>query len=158
MRIIRYIKRGERMNVYYDVEDDYYRTYPDGDIATIDQMKKLIENKNLSILKLQQENKHLDEVNCKLRRKIGQLEQEKEKITKSRDFHLRFNKSLINGVDECQKDKEIQQKEFMKWLEDEIKSSSALDIINKQIAMYIYSTTLKKYKEIIGVSDENNKQ
>lgn len=56
------------MNIYYDVEDDCYRTYPDGDIATIDQMKELIENKNLSILKLQQENKHLDEVNCKLRK------------------------------------------------------------------------------------------
>lgn len=43
-----------------------------------------------------------------------------------------------------------QQKEFIKYLEDEIKSSSALDTINKQTAMYIYSTTLKKCKEIIG--------
>lgn len=49
-----------------------------------------------------------------------------------------------------------QQQEFINYLEDEIKSSSALDTINKQTAMYIYSTTLKKYKEIIGVSDENN--
>lgn len=52
----------------------------------------------------------------------------------------------------------VQQKEFIKYLEDGIKSSSALDTINKQTAMYIYSTTLRKYKEIIGVSDENNKQ
>lgn len=48
----------------------------------------------------------------------------------------------------------VQQKEFIKYLEDGIKSSSALDTINKQTAMYIYSTTLRKYKEIIGVSDE----
>ena len=47
------------MNIYYDVEDNDYRTYPDGDIASIDQMRELIENKNLSIVKLQQENKQL---------------------------------------------------------------------------------------------------
>lgn len=47
------------MNIYYDVEDNHYRTYPDGDIATIDQMRELIENKNLSIAKLQQENEQL---------------------------------------------------------------------------------------------------
>lgn len=35
------------MNIYYDVEDNHYRAYPDGDIATIDQMRELIENKNL---------------------------------------------------------------------------------------------------------------
>lgn len=48
------------MNVHYDVEDNQYRTYPDGDIATIDQMRELVENKNLSIVKLQQENKKLN--------------------------------------------------------------------------------------------------
>lgn len=55
------------MNIYYDVEDNHYRTYPDGDIATIDQMEELIKNKNLSILKLQQENEQLKEkLNCDL--------------------------------------------------------------------------------------------
>ena len=48
------------LNIYYDVEDNHYRTYPDGDIATVDQMRELIENKNLSIAKLQQENKKLN--------------------------------------------------------------------------------------------------
>ena len=47
------------MNIYHDVEDNHYRTYPDGDIASIDQMRELIENKNVSIVKLQQENKQL---------------------------------------------------------------------------------------------------
>lgn len=58
----------------------------------------------------------------------------------------------------CEKLEKIltQQKEFIKYLEDGIKSSLALDTINKQTAMYIYSTTLRKYKSIIGVSDENN--
>lgn len=43
-----------------------------------------------------------------------------------------------------------QKKEFIKYLEDGIKSSSTLDTINKQTAMYIYSTTLRKYKDTIG--------
>ena len=46
--------------------------------------------------------------------------------------------------------KETQQKEFISYLENEIKSSLALDTINKQTAMHIYSTTLRKYKCIIG--------
>lgn len=120
----------------------------------------------LKIDKLKQENKHLDEVNCKLRRKIGQLEQEKEKITKSRNFHLRFNKSLINRVDEYQKDKEIQQKEFITYLDDEIKNIrikwgnklTEKGYIDIAMTVRAYQIILKKYKEIIGVSDENNKQ
>ena len=43
-----------------------------------------------------------------------------------------------------------QQKEFISYLENEIKSSLALDTINKQTAMHIYSTALRKYKSIIG--------
>ena len=49
------------MNIYYDVEDNQYRTYPDGDIATINQIEELIENKNLSIVKLQQKNRKQSE-------------------------------------------------------------------------------------------------
>ena len=61
------------MNIYYDVEDNHYRTYPDGDIASIDQMRELIENKNLSIVKLQQENK-------KLKIQISAREEEYKKL------------------------------------------------------------------------------
>ena len=81
------------MNVYYDVEDNHYRTYPDGDIATVDQMRELIENKNVSIVKLQQENKILkenaenndkvvDKVNWEnqlLKKENKQLKEEKKK-------------------------------------------------------------------------------
>lgn len=40
-----------------------------------------------------QENKHLDEVNCKLKRKIGQLEQENEKLQNNRDKAIEFLKT-----------------------------------------------------------------
>ena len=48
---------------------------------------------------------------------IEQLEQKKEKITKSRDFHLRFNKSLMNRVDEYQKENEKLQNNRDKAIE-----------------------------------------
>lgn len=72
------------MNVYYDVEDNCYRTYPDGDIASIDQMRELIENKNLSIVKLQQENKQLKDNWDKLRAYI--------KETKLKEFEKEYGK------------------------------------------------------------------
>lgn len=60
-----------------------------------------------------------------------------------------------------------QQKEFIKYLEDEIKriNPNDLDIgeLNlrlddiKFIQYLIYKEILQKYKEIIGVSDENSK-
>lgn len=59
--------------------------------------------------------------------------------------------NYISGKDVEFTNNKTQQKEFINYLEDGIKSSSALDTINKQTAMYIYSTTLKKYKEITGI-------
>lgn len=70
------------MNIYYDVEDNHYRTYPDGDIATIDQMRELIENKNLSIAKLQQENKQLKDNWNKLKK------QEIDRFNESQDVQF----------------------------------------------------------------------
>lgn len=69
------------MNIYYDVEDNHYRTYPDGDIATIDQMRELIENKNLSIAKWQQENKQLKEIYKDLFNTYQKLKKENEEVT-----------------------------------------------------------------------------
>lgn len=54
--------------------------------------------------------------------------------------------------------KERQQKEFIKYLEDEIQSCEvASDLLfNSNKEMKVYKEILQKYKEIIGVSDENN--
>ena len=75
------------MNIYYDVEDNHYRTYPDGDIATIDQMRELVENKNLSIVKLQQENKKLNGAiqtyDILLKANVEENKQQKEVIDKT---------------------------------------------------------------------------
>lgn len=47
------------MNIYYDIESNCYRTYPDGDKANDNQIKEMVEGKKLSIIKLQQENQEL---------------------------------------------------------------------------------------------------
>ena len=52
----------------------------------------------------------------------------------------------------------IQQKEFIKYLEDEIQSCEAVSdlLFNSNKEMKVYEEILKKYKSIIGVSDETN--
>lgn len=67
----------------------------------------------------------------------------------------------------CEETYENQQKEFIKWLEkkqsflrDEI-SELTLGMCNtdfQDIKIEVYQEVLQKYKEIIGVSDENNQQ
>lgn len=54
---------------------------------------------------------------------------------------------------------ETQQKEFIKYLEDEIQSCEAVSdlLFNSNKEMKVYKEILQKYKEIIGVSNENNK-
>lgn len=82
------------MNVYYDVEDNQYRTYPDGDIATIDQMRELVENENVSIVKLQQENKQLKEKVNKLEILIENL---KLGVTLNQEQEDLLDKVLFGG-------------------------------------------------------------
>ena len=93
------------MNVYYDVEDNHYRTYPDGDIATIDQMRELVENKNLSIVKLQQENQELKlelsgyrQAILKDKEMLG-LKEENDKLKKQIAILDKTNKQLISKLD-----------------------------------------------------------
>lgn len=62
------------------------------------------------------------------------------------------------------KEYKTQQKEFINYLEDEIKTLEKdiletvddMDIYMKQVKSLIIEEILQKYEEIIGVSDENN--
>lgn len=73
----------------------------------------------------------------------------KKKLEDKTEDYRRMKDNFDSKVDVLT-EIDTQQKKFIKYLEDEIKSSMTLDTTNKQTAMYIYSTTLKKYKEIIG--------
>lgn len=72
-----------------------------------------------------------------------QLEDANEKILllQASEPMLNYKKAL----------EETQQKEFINYLEGQIKTSA-------EVFRLIYKNILQKYKEIIGVSDENNKQ
>lgn len=132
------------MNIYS--EDKMYESYS----SEVERMQKCIDE-------LQQENKILREnAVADYETTMSELQELKKQVEEYKDNYncLLKQKEQFEYIMSKQVDYQGQQKEFMKFLEDEIKSSLALDTINKQTAMHIYSTTLRKYKSIIGVSDD----
>ena len=91
-----------------------------------------------------------------------QLEENKDKINWYENFEI--NKT----IDKLRIKHNNQQKEFINYLEDEIKqiNQKELDIGELNLRLddikftqyLIYKEILQKYRSIIGVSDENNKQ
>ena len=87
-------------------------------------------------------NKRLQKENQKLKKKI---EEYKEQVSKGL-----YNTCLpyTTGYDKAIKDKEMQQKEFIEYLENEI-NINPYDISDYDYE-YIINTILSKYKKIIG--------
>lgn len=108
-----------------------------------------------------------------------QVEEYKEQVNKGL-----YNTCLpyTTGYNKAIKDKENQQKEFIEWIENEIdmcdgfldtvksdlqeipygvisanKTYITTQIKENETAHKVYKEILQKYKEIIGVSDENTK-
>lgn len=93
---------------------------------------------------------------------IRQLKKQLEDMTLCRD--------IASGHRQEVQDREVilltQQKEFIKYLEDEIKELQKdleteldCDILKDVIPqLLVFKDVLQKYKSITGVSDENNKQ
>lgn len=81
------------------------------------------------------------------------------------EYKKQVNKGLYNtclpyttGYNKAIKDREIQEKEFINYLQEELnvqiqEESIGCEITNKR---YILEEILQKCKSIIGVSDENN--
>ena len=108
---------------------------------------------------------------------ISILEQDNAELKKQVEDLLSENRNLRKKLENCmtfedykytlnKKIKlETQQKEFIKYLEDEIKElqknkETELDYdLLKDVTTQLldYKDALQKYKEIIGVSDENKK-
>ena len=92
---------------------------------------------------------------------------EKNKLKKQlEEYKEQVNKGLYNtclpyttGYNKAIKDKETQQKEFIKYLEDEIqkKREKATTLTSFTRNVVPLKHCLQKYKSIIGVSDENSK-
>lgn len=99
-------------------------------------------------------------------------EKEKQEIKKQLDdanekiLLLQASEPMLNYKKALE---ETQQKEFIKWLEDEIKkqkedifenslTSEDIDLYIMKIKLQELEEILQKYKETIGVLDEDNKQ
>lgn len=97
--------------------------------------------------------------NQELKKQLEEYQQELEKadsITQSCIFNGKEESKIsyrkcLNVLDK----KEIQQKEFIKYLEDEIQSCEAVSdlLFNSNKEMKVYEEILKKYKSIIGGKD-----
>lgn len=125
------------------------------------ELKKQLEAGEEQYNDLVEENEKLQE---QLSSITLQLEEYKEQVNKGL-----YNTCLpyTTGYNKAIKDKEIQQKEFIEYLEEEMKKNinwyNSLtphdknyyykDYVDKDTN---YRVVLSKYKEIIGVSNENN--
>jgi len=86
------------MNIYYDVEDNHYRTYPDGDKANDNQIEEMVEGKKLSIIKLQQENQQLKDNWDKLKECL------KDVMNSSDDDDKEFVETILDIIQELEGD------------------------------------------------------
>ena len=88
--------------------------------------------------------------------------QELKKQLEETDRKLFFAKNELDMREKTIDIKLNQQKEFIKYLEDGIEKATTNPYTKlSEYGMnriHIYKEILQKYKEIIGVSDENNKQ
>lgn len=90
---------------------------------------------------------------------ISILEQDNAELKKQLEEY-KYSHSC-SFVDTCKNVKIAnyeQQQKFIKYLEDEIKACKAVSdlLFTSNKEMKVYKEILQKYKEIIGVSDENN--
>lgn len=92
-----------------------------------------------------------------IRRLKKQLEEYKEQVSKGL-----YNTCLpyTTGYNKAIKDKETQQKEFIKYMNDIIEDLETDDVDDEEMKGYLiqiidtFKEILSKYKEIIGVSDD----
>lgn len=148
-------------NIFYDIEDGCYRTYPDGDIASGNEIRNIIKNNETIIMKYKKENQELkskiktyedsDDLTLmfmycdeKAKDKIKELKKQLEEYKRLGFKHLN---------DKCN-ELENQQKEFIKYLTSYIKLLNNKPDLIEESQIDILKEILQKYKEIIGVKDE----
>ena len=143
MTIDELIKILENYEIF--VDDDYGGSYKSV-IAYAPDKKVSRAHTPIGTLKIIDTFEEIQKENQELKK---QLEKKYEKVgTLTRELLYEENAKLIN-----------QQKEFIEWLENEIKNSDICDVyvhgmkFNSAEKM-IYKDILSKYKEIIGVKDE----
>lgn len=90
---------------------------------------------------------------------LREIEKENQELKKQLEDKEDFIKKLQGTKDRLDKynyEITMQQQEFIKYLEDEIKACKAVSdlLFTSNKEMKVYKEILQKYKEIIGVSDD----
>lgn len=95
--------------------------------------------------------------NCQTVKTLFKENQELKKQVKETDRKLFFTKNELDMREKTIDNKLNQQKEFIKYLEDETRSCKAVSelLFNSNKEMKVYKEILQKYKEIIGVENES---
>lgn len=108
------------------------------------KLKKQLHEASLTIQEMVEQDIECPS-NCE---KLRQLKKQLEEYKKLGFKHLQDKNNIL----------ETQQKAFIKFLEDEIQSFEVVSdlLFNSNREMKVYKEILQKYKEITGVSDENN--
>lgn len=121
-----------------------------------------IDNISKFIFELEQENKKLNGAIQTYDILLKSSIEENQDLKKQIENNIKINIADHKYASKCE-DKvitlEAHQKEFIKYLEDEIESYELTSdlIFNHNKEMKIYKDILQKYKSIIGVEDENKR-
>lgn len=134
----------------YDIETQQEQ------IEVIASLIKTIKEQRILINNLKKERITLvinNPLNLKIKKENKELKKQLEEIT---DYYCEASNIKWKRAKRIIELK-TQQKEFIKYLEDEIKACKAVSdlLFTSNKEMKVYKEILQKYKEIIGVSDEN---
>lgn len=144
----------ERLNELFSIVNEGYSSIQEREIRDyITNLQQKVEQLEKDNYDLDKENKMLFEENLQLKK---QVEEYKDKINWYENFEV--NKT----IDKLRLKHNTQQKEFIEYMNKTIEELQCDDVDDEEMKGYLiqridtFKEILSKYKEIIGVSNENN--
>lgn len=144
----------ERLNELFSIVNEGYSSIQEREIRDyITNLQQKVEQLEKDNYDLDKENQMLFEENLQLKK---QVEEYKDKINWYENFEV--NKT----IDKLRLKHNTQQKEFIEYMNKTIEELQCDDVDDEEMKGYLiqridtFKEILSKYKEIIGVSNENN--
>lgn len=129
------------------------------DYVELNKNYELLVSYNQSLLKENQELKQkYENAVADYETTMAEKEQLKKQLKDKTEDYKRMKDNFDSKVDVLT-EIDTQQKEFIKWLEngiEKVKNTEFLDERIQRAGLIAYNRCLRKYKSIIGASDENN--
>lgn len=132
-------------NIFYSLEDGCYKTYPDGDEATGNQIREVLEDKEKAISKLQQENEKLKSQLEVGEEQYNDLVEEKEKLQEQLS-----SKTLKLEEYEEEARYSMTIVEHNKLVSNIVKENKQLKDDWNKLKEYIRKTKLKEFEKSYG--------